>query len=202
ILVNGTNVSFAENNKIKFNISFSENSKIIEIAVEPQVSEVIHGLYQGIGDNRQVNIIENLNGFEMTAGMNVNFASTFVLGGNSIPINLSIDSKLEVTNVKESINKNNIKIYKVTSNDEKTILDEVSESKLDISVSNSQYVIKINESIQRDTRILITYSAIVPESSNEEEFTNTISISNKNKSIKVYTIDTGENNPAYLPELF
>lgn len=202
ILVNGTNVSFAENNKIKFNISFSENSKIIEIAVEPQVSEVIHGLYQGIGDNRQVNIIENLNGFEMTAGMNVNFASTFVLGGNSIPINLSIDSKLEVTNAKESINKNNIKIYKVTSNDEKTILDEVSESKLDISVSNSQYVIKINESIQRDTRILITYSAIVPESSNEEEFTNTISISNKNKSIKVYTIDTGENNPAYLPELF
>ena len=163
---------------------------------------MIHGLYQGIGDNRQVNIIENLNGFEMTAGMNVNFASTFVLGGNSIPINLSIDSKLEVTNAKESINKNNIKIYKVTSNDEKTILDEVSESKLDISVSNSQYVIKINESIQRDTRILITYSAIVPESSNEEEFTNTISISNKNKSIKVYTIDTGENNTAYLPELF
>lgn len=186
-------------NNIEFDIDYDNSSKNIEIIVEAEVSDLTHGMYEGISSERIVN--ENINGFEIAAGMNVNFGSTFILGGNSMDIKLTLDSYLDKFNDGEEVNKNNIRVYKVVESNDGITLSEFLNESLEIKRVNSEYNIKIKDNIQSYTKILITYSAKIPDNIISKTYNNNIDISGTSKGVKVYTRDTGD-KPAYLPDLF
>ena len=188
ISINGEKASLIQNQYIDFNLSFEENLKVVEILATQESFNLSHGLYQGLNESGSVDIEEKDEGFEIAVGSTVNFGSVFTLNGSNPKINLKIASNLDSSN-------NNIKIYNIKNGK----LEEISEEVLDIIQDKTNYIITIKDTFIDNSKILILYSAKVPNKSENEEFINTIEVNGFSKDVKIYT---NPNENQSLPDLF
>lgn len=172
------------------------------VTVNQEVRDLTHGLYNGI-ENNLINIQQSNNNssFEMAQGSTVTFGSKFIAGGNSVDLNLNIDSKFN------TVNKNDIKIYKVSKDSSENIkLIEISDinKKID-SLGGNNFKLSINNikdnGSNNDTEILVIYKARIKESSESETLTNSIVASSLSKDVKINTISKSDEKPK-LPDLF
>lgn len=172
------------------------------VTVKQEVKDLTHGLYNGI-ENNLINIQQgnDNSSFEMAQGSTVNFGSKFVVGGNSVDLNLNIDNKFN------TVNKNDIKIYTVSKDSSGNIklieipdinkkIDSLGGNNFKLSINN----IKDNGS-NNDTEILVIYKARIKESSQSETLTNSIVTSSLSKDVKISTISKSDEKPN-LPDLF
>lgn len=172
------------------------------VTVKQEVKDLTHGLYNGI-ENNLINIQQgnDNSSFEMAQGSTVNFGSKFVVGGNSVDLNLNIDNKFN------TVNKNDIKIYTVSKDSSGNIkLIEIPDinKKID-SLGGNNFKLSINNikdnGLNNDTEILVIYKARIKESSQSETLTNSIVTSSLSKDVKISTISKSDEKPN-LPDLF
>lgn len=187
VFINGEKVSLIQNKYIDFNLNFKENLKVIEILATQESFNLSHGLYGGLNENGSISIEEKDEGFEIAAGITVNFGSTFTLSGSNPKINLQVASNFDNSD-------NNLKIYSIKNNK----LEEISEEILEIIKDKTNYTITIKDTFI-DNKILILYSAKVPENSKNESFINNIEVNGFSKEVKIYT---NSNEETSLPDLF
>jgi hypothetical protein len=172
------------------------------VTVKQELKDLTHGLYNGI-ENNSINIQQgnDNSSFEMAQGSTVTFGSKFIVGGNSVELNLNIDSKFN------TVNRNDIKIYTVSKDSSGNIklieisdinkkIDSLGGNNFKLSISN----IKENGS-NNDTEILVVYKARIKESSENQTLTNAIVTSSLSKDVKITTPSKSNERPN-LPDLF
>lgn len=186
-----------------FEINYYYPEAYIDITLVNAVSNLKHGLYKGFDNYGKVEILENPTGFEVVNNMTVNYGSTFTIGGNGAIINLELPLKLVPYKNETEENLNNIKLYKSVNNNGKYSYEELSFNiKRDMLFNGNKesyginYVIKINDIIQGDTDILMTYTADIPYSEYQQQYTNKITIGNLSKDVRVFTTSSE------LPDLY
>lgn len=206
-------------NYLKFN-AISTNIPIETpiFNVIPKVSEVSHGLYNGIVNNK-VEIKENTaeNGQDkpltLAGGSTLIMGSTFNTLSNSLDITLNIDTKFE--EVKDT----DIIIYKVINNNGVETLQPMNRV-VDSETNYTGFKIKsvdgdinkFNISLNNfkegnnETKILIVYKGTIKSQSTDEILTNNIDFGfglNKDFSIKTNKeMNAGTEKSPRLPDLF
>jgi len=172
------------------------------VTVKQELKDLTHGLYNGI-ENNSINIQQgnDNSSFEMAQGSTVTFGSKFIVGGNSVELNLNIDSKFN------TVNRNDIKIYTVSKDSSGNIkLIEISDinKKID-SLGGNNFKLSINDikdnGSNNDIEILVIYKARIKESSESETLTNSIVASSLSKDVKIGTTSKSDEKPN-LPDLF
>ncbi|MFU7515736.1 VWA domain-containing protein [Clostridium sp. HCS.1] len=167
--------------------------------VKEEVKNLIHGLYNGIID-KEVSIQENDNkAFEIAQGSTVTFGAEFTIGGSSIAFDLNIDSNFN------TVNTNNIKVYKVlrdsSGNNTLTEIARTIESNVDNKFKISINNVRENNQLS-DTDILVVYQGRVKEGlGSAEVLKNEIKFSNISKDVIIVTPNTTDGSPS-LPDLF
>ncbi|WP_040436377.1 hypothetical protein [Clostridium sartagoforme] len=181
------------------NNNVSVNVLTPTFTVKEEVKNLIHGLYNGIID-KDVNIQENDNkAIEIAQGSTATFGAEFTIGGSSITFDLNIDSNFN------TVNTNNIKVYKVLkdSSGDNTLIEiaRTIESnvgnKFKITINN----VKENNQLS-DTDILVVYQGRVKEGlGSAQVLKNEIKFSNISKDVITVTPNTTDGSPS-LPDLF
>ena len=171
------------------NFKNEKNSKKIpnpKINISDSIYEIKHGLYEGVKDN-QISISEE--NVTIAGGTNVNFGAEFTTKSTAPTINLGIDENYE--DIK------NIKVYKLVDG---KLVELGSEIVQGIDTANEKsYKIVLPTGISTGTKILIRYSAKLPNSK-KIEYINSIKVGSSLKNATVTTTDTDEKDR--LPDLF
>ena len=215
-----SNLTFGSNTKYLSNyMSYKNFSKeevkvaltTPEVTLIQKVSNVSHGLYNGIVNNK-VDIKENTiindenNSLKLSEKSTLVMGSTFNTSSNSIDVSLNIDDNFEVVKASDII------VYKVINNNEVETIERVGERENSgnytvdyVDGRTNKFNISINNFNDKneDTKILIVYKGSIKDNiSNETLLKNAIDFTNgvyKDFSIKINT-DTKE--LPKLPDLF
>lgn len=177
------NIEFGTVNNISYkNLlggNISNSIKVPTINVIDGVYEIKHGLYEGVKDN-EISISEA--NVTIAGGTNVNFGAEFTTKSTIPTINLDIDKNYE--NIK------NIKVYKLV---------EGKLVELFTIATGSEKLIVLPTGIPAGTKILIRYSAKLPNS-RKSVYINNIKVGSSLKNATVTTTDADEKDR--LPDLF
>lgn len=172
--------------------------KTPKVIVKNPVKDLIHGLYSGIIDNELVIERSNdENGFMISAGSIVTFASSFKGSGSEFNINLSLHNKIDVK-------KDEIKVYKVINNVDKKQLKELTYENTVLN-ENSIVINAINlDNINMESEFLVIYKGKIKEESMEPNLINKITISDLKAEVKLCTPNrkNEEDYKEVLPDLF
>lgn len=182
--------------------------------VIPKISEISHGLYNGIVNNK-VDIKENtiVNGANnpliLAGGSTLVIGSTFNTSSDNINLTLSVDNRFE------EINKEDIIIYKVINKDGIETLEKIEGTadgasytidNIDGQINNFNISINNFNGENEDTKILIVYKGTIKTQSTDEILTNNINFGfglSKDFIIKTNKeINSGVEKSPRLPDLF
>ncbi|MBU3089693.1 VWA domain-containing protein [Clostridium gasigenes] len=182
---NETNENLMEYTNFK-NEKISKKIPNHKINISDSIYEIKHGLYEGVKDNQIYISEENVT---IAGGTNVNFGAEFTIKSTIPTIKLDIDKNYE--NIK------NIKVYKLV---EGKLVELGSEIVQGTDTTNEKsYKIVLPKGISTGTKILIRYSAKLPNSK-KIEYINSIKVGSSLKNATVTTTDTDEKDR--LPDLF
>lgn len=209
VIIGGYEIRRGEGEEIssesnEFTINYENPKVYINIILVIAVSDLEHGLYNGINnENGKVEILCDPEGFEVVNKMNVNYGATFILGGNGASINLELPVELVPYINATEVNLNNIKLYKANKSSSKFEYEEVAfniERNVTYDTQKNEYFIKysmkITDQIESDTQILLRYNADIPFNLNLQQYYNKITTGELSEDVKVYTVGTK------LPDLY
>ena len=218
-----SNLTFGSNTKYLSNyMSYKNFSKeevkvaltTPEVTLIQKVSNVSHGLYNGIVNNK-VDIKENTiingenNSLKLSEKSTLVMGSTFNTSSNGIEVFLDIDNNFE------GVKASDIIVYKVINNNEVETIERVGERENSgnytvdyVDGQTNKFKISINDFNDKneDTKILIVYKGTIKDNISNEMLTNKIEFGNgpyKDFSIKVNKeINTDTEKSPKLPDLF
>lgn len=143
-----------------------------------------HGLYKGIINNEPSIIAGSNQTFNLAKGINMNLGAIMVGSINNYTgVRLEIPSDIEITN--------DINVYTYDNDGHLTTIGTM--EKQDSDDIKTTYIYKGQD--VSDKKILILYSGKLPETPNEEEYTNSLHVPGNHRDVNIKII--GE-----LPDLF
>lgn len=191
----------------KFNNNESKNPIDTPIVtIKDEVKNITHGLYNGI-NNGNLLIQENKeSNFEIAKDSTVTFGSKFTVGGNNVTFDLNISDNFN------TVNENDIKIYKVKKDfsegnmlkaiENTDVINKVIERQINNSFKISINNIKENNN-DLETEILVVYQARVKSEIQEGvALTNSINFADNEPVYVNITVYNTKNNSPSLPDLF
>lgn len=175
------------------------------VSLKEEVKNITHGLYNGIS-GKEIKVYEKNKTekgeqlFEIAKNSTVTFGSRFTLSGSSTTFELNVDNNFN------TLNTNDIKIYRILSDASgNNSLTEITSKTIESNLNNKFKISinNLNDNTQIDKDILVVYQGRLKESIessqvliNEIKFSDTLK-----RSIQIITPEATNNSPS-LPDLF